>query len=96
MTPAQSRQVDGLAEAGYILNIPKGAFMRSVKIAITIDVALLERLDQLIEEHRFPSRSRAVQEAIRDKLKRMKRNRFASECANLDAAEEKALADDGL
>jgi metal-responsive CopG/Arc/MetJ family transcriptional regulator len=70
--------------------------MRSVKIAITIEEELLARLDQLVAEDKFPNRSRAVQEAIRDKLQRMKRNRLASECAKLDADEEKALAEEGL
>lgn len=70
--------------------------MKSVKIAITIDQDLLERLDHLVEENKFPNRSQAVQEAIRDKLQRMKRNRLASECAKLDPVYEKALADEGL
>ena len=70
--------------------------MRTVKIAVTIDQDLLRRLDQLVNENRFPNRSQAVQEAIRDKLRRMKRNRFITECAKLDAKEEKALADEGL
>ncbi|MSQ95123.1 MAG: ribbon-helix-helix protein, CopG family [Gemmataceae bacterium] len=70
--------------------------MRSVKIAITIEQDLLERLDQLVEENRFPNRSQAVQQAIRDKLRRMKRSRLAAECAKLDPVFEKALADEGL
>ena len=70
--------------------------MRSVKIAITIDGDLLKRLDHLVEENKFPNRSQAVQEAIREKLKRMKRSRLASECAKLDPVFEKALADEGL
>ena len=70
--------------------------MRTVKIAITIEEDLLERLDELVAEDKFPNRSRAVQAAIRDKLQRMKRNRLARECAKLDAKEEKALAEEGL
>jgi metal-responsive CopG/Arc/MetJ family transcriptional regulator len=70
--------------------------MRSVKIAITIEEDLLKRLDHLVEENQFPNRSQAVQAAIRDKLRRMKRSRLASECAKLDPAFEKALADEGL
>lgn len=70
--------------------------MRTVKIAITIEEKLLDRLDQLVAEDKFPNRSRAVQEAIRDKLQRMKRSRLVSECAKLDAKEEKALAEEGL
>jgi metal-responsive CopG/Arc/MetJ family transcriptional regulator len=70
--------------------------MRTVKIAITIEEDLLERLDQLVADEEFPNRSRAVQEAVRDKLQKMKRNRLARECAKLDAKEEKALAEEGL
>ena len=70
--------------------------MRSVKIAITIEEELLKRLDHLVEESKFPNRSQAVQAAIRDKLRRMKRSRLAGECAKLDPAYEKALADEGL
>ncbi len=70
--------------------------MRSVKIAITIEEDLLKRLDLLVAESQFPNRSQAVQEAVREKLRRMKRNRLASECAKLDPAFEKALADEHL
>jgi metal-responsive CopG/Arc/MetJ family transcriptional regulator len=70
--------------------------MRSVKIAITMDQDLLKRLDNLVEENRFPNRSQAVQEAVREKLRRMKRSRLASECAKLDPVFEQALADEGL
>ncbi len=70
--------------------------MRSVKIAITIEEDLLKRLDHLVEENKFPNRSQAVQAAIRDKLRQLKRNRLAGECAKLDPAFEKALADEGL
>jgi metal-responsive CopG/Arc/MetJ family transcriptional regulator len=70
--------------------------MRSVKIAVSIDQDLLARLDKLVTENRFPNRSRAVQEAIRDKLQRLQRRRLARECAKLDPEFEKALADGGL
>ena len=70
--------------------------MRSVKIAITIDQELLARLDRLIRARRFPSRSRAVQEAVRDKLQRLQRSRLARECAKLDPKFEQALADEGM
>ena len=70
--------------------------MRASKIAITIDPDLLARLDQLVEEQRFPSRSRAVQDAIRDKLDRLNRNRLARECAKLDPRFEQELAEEGM
>jgi metal-responsive CopG/Arc/MetJ family transcriptional regulator len=70
--------------------------MKTAKIAITIDQDLLNRLDRLVAERRFPNRSRAVQEAIREKLKQMNRSRLARECSKLDPRFEQALADEGL
>jgi metal-responsive CopG/Arc/MetJ family transcriptional regulator len=70
--------------------------MRTVKIAVTIDQDLLARLDQLVRENQFPNRSRAVQEAIRDKLQRLQRSRLARESAKLEPEFEQALADEGL
>jgi Arc/MetJ-type ribon-helix-helix transcriptional regulator len=70
--------------------------MGSVKIAITLDQDLLARLDLLVKEKRFPNRSRAVQEVLREKLQWLERSRLALECAKLDPAFEKALADEGL
>lgn len=70
--------------------------MSSAKIAVTIDQELLSRLDRLVQEQRFPNRSRAVQEALRDKLDRLDRSRLARACAKLDPAFEQQLADEGL
>lgn len=70
--------------------------MSSSKIAITIDAELLTRVDRLVRENQFPSRSRVVQEALRDKLERLDRSRLARECAKLDPEFEQKLADEGL
>jgi Arc/MetJ-type ribon-helix-helix transcriptional regulator len=70
--------------------------MRTVKIAVTIDEVLLGQLDRMVGAGQFPNRSRAVQEAVRDKLARLQRNRLAQECAKLDPAFEQALAEEGL
>ncbi len=70
--------------------------MRAIKIAITLDQDLLAALDNLVQERQFPSRSRAVQEAVREKLGRLKRSRLARECARLDPKFEQALAEEGL
>ena len=66
------------------------------KIAITLDQSLLTRLDRLVRERRFPNRSRALQEALEDKLERVDRSRLARECAKLDPQYEQHLADEGL
>jgi Arc/MetJ-type ribon-helix-helix transcriptional regulator len=70
--------------------------MATVKIAISLDREIVARLDQLVEESKFPSRSRAVQEAVRDKLERLKRSRLARECAKLDPDFERVLAEEGM
>jgi Arc/MetJ-type ribon-helix-helix transcriptional regulator len=70
--------------------------MPTAKIAVSIDESLLIQLDQLVEEKLFPNRSRAVQEALRDKLDRVRRTRLARECAKLSRTEERELADEGL
>jgi len=66
------------------------------KIAITIDERLLERVDHLVAEERYPSRSRAIQEAVREKLERMESRRLARELAKLDPVFEQKLADEDL
>ena len=70
--------------------------MASNKVAITIDEALLKRLDRLVREHRFPNRSRAIQEAMQEKLARLDRTRLAREAAKLDRRREQGLSDESL
>jgi metal-responsive CopG/Arc/MetJ family transcriptional regulator len=70
--------------------------MSTDKVAITIDHELLKHLDRLVAEKRFPSRSRAIQEAVQEKLSRLDRNRLAREAAKLDRRFEQKLAEEGL
>lgn len=70
--------------------------MSTEKVAVTIEQELLERLDRLVRSRRFPSRSRAINEAVAEKLARMERSRLARECAKLDRDEEQALAEEGM
>ena len=70
--------------------------MNTAKIAISLDSKLLERLDRLVRTHVFPNRSRAIQEAVQEKLDRLDQSRLARECAKLDPQFEKALAEEGL
>jgi metal-responsive CopG/Arc/MetJ family transcriptional regulator len=66
------------------------------KVAITLDDETLDRLDQLVRQARYPSRSRAIQEAVNEKLERIDRSRLARECSKLDPKYEKAMAEEGL
>ncbi len=70
--------------------------MGAAKVAITIDRRLLGRLDALVKRRAFPSRSRAIQEAVEEKLGRLDRSRLARECAKLDPKAEQAMAEEGL
>ena len=70
--------------------------MGKAKIAVTLDSDTLRRLDELVQQHKYESRSRAVQEAVEEKLSRLERLRLARECAKLDPDFEKSLADEGL
>ena len=70
--------------------------MSRAKVAISLDESTLERLDKLVERAVFSNRSQAIQEAVEEKLARMERSRLARECAKLDPAFEKALAEEGL
>ena len=70
--------------------------MGSIKVAITIDSGTLERVDNLVAKKVFPNRSRAIQEAMEEKLERLEKNRLATECAKLDPSFERMLAEEGL
>jgi Arc/MetJ-type ribon-helix-helix transcriptional regulator len=70
--------------------------MSTAKVAITIDRETLRRLDRLVKSRRFANRSRAVQEAVSEKLARMERSRLAQECGKLDRKAEQAMADEGM
>lgn len=70
--------------------------MSTAKVAITIDRRVLGRLDALVKCKAFANRSRAIQQAVEEKLAQLDRSRLARECAKLDPLAEQALADEGL
>jgi metal-responsive CopG/Arc/MetJ family transcriptional regulator len=70
--------------------------MPKEKVAVTIEKDLLERLDRLVAEGKYPSRSNAVERAVEETLERDEHTRLAMESAKLDPAFEQALADEGL
>jgi metal-responsive CopG/Arc/MetJ family transcriptional regulator len=70
--------------------------MAATKVAITIDSKLLAELDRLVAQQVFPNRSKAIQEALSDKLGRMRRRRLARESAKLVVADEQAFAEESL
>jgi metal-responsive CopG/Arc/MetJ family transcriptional regulator len=70
--------------------------MATTKIAITLDEKTLKHLDRLVKERLFPNRSKAIQDAVEEKLTRLERNRLARECAKLDPSLEKEMAEEGM
>ncbi len=70
--------------------------MGTAKVAITLDEDLLERIDRLVKEKRFPSRSRAIQLAVQAQIERLDRRRLARECRKLIPAEEQQLAEESV
>jgi metal-responsive CopG/Arc/MetJ family transcriptional regulator len=70
--------------------------MARAKVAISLERKMLNRLDHLVRQAIFPNRSQAIQAAVEEKLARLERRRLAQECAKLDPAFEKALAEEGM
>ncbi len=70
--------------------------MSTKKIAVTIQEQLIDQLDRLVKAGVFPNRSKALQEAVQEKLARLDRGRLSRECAKLDKKIERSLAEEGL
>ena len=70
--------------------------MAVAKIAITLEQDILSDLDRLVKRNVFPNRSRAIQEAVREKMERLSVNRLARECEKLDSKAEQAWAEEGM
>lgn len=70
------------------------ALMSSAKVAISLDPEALKQVDQLVEGGVFPSRSKLIQDAVAEKLQRLRRVRLAQECAKLQPLAEQAAAEE--
>jgi metal-responsive CopG/Arc/MetJ family transcriptional regulator len=70
--------------------------MPTAKVGISIDDQLLKRVDLLVREKEYPSRSNIIQEAVKEKLIRIEKNRLAKECEKLDIDFERSLAEEGF
>ena len=70
--------------------------MGKEKIAITLDERFISELDKLVDKHVFQNRSQAIQEAVSEKLLRIKRTRLAEESAKLEPALERAISEEGF
>jgi len=70
--------------------------MAAAKVAITVDEQLLKLIDRWVTQGRYPNRSRAIQEAVREKVERWNHTRLAEEVTKLNPKEERALAEENL
>lgn len=70
--------------------------MPKEKVAVTIEKNILTKLDRMVAEGIYPSRSSAVEDAVKEQIEKVEKSRLAREAAKLDPAYEQALADEGL
>ncbi len=70
--------------------------MGKEKIAITLDEKYIDELDRLVDQRVFQNRSQAIQKAVSEHLRRLKKTRLAEECSKLDPSSERKLAGLGL
>lgn len=70
--------------------------MSTTKIAITLDEETVEQLDRWVNERKYPNRSKAIQEALKERMARWRKSRLIEEAAKLDPKEEKAMAEENL
>ena len=70
--------------------------MATAKVAITVDEQLLRLIDRWVTQGRYPSRSQAIQSAVREKVERWSHTRLAEEVAKLDPKEERGLVEETL
>ena len=73
-----------------------GEVMPVAKIAISLDQKILMEIDSLVKNNVFPNRSRAIQEAVKEKIDRISKRRLARECGHLNIQEETNLAEEGM
>ena len=70
--------------------------MSKSTITITMDDSLLETVDRLVEQSVYADRSLAIQEAVKDKFKRVDDANFERELAKLDPDFERQMSEEGL
>lgn len=70
--------------------------MNVAKVAISIEPSLLKRVDALVGQKLFRSRSELFQVAVSEQIERLDEDALSRECAKLDPVEEQTFADIGL
>jgi metal-responsive CopG/Arc/MetJ family transcriptional regulator len=70
--------------------------MSTKKITVTLDESVVEGLDGFVKKHHCKSRSKAVQIAINEFLKKMEKQKMYAEIDKLDREEEIKVAEESL
>jgi metal-responsive CopG/Arc/MetJ family transcriptional regulator len=70
--------------------------MAASKIAITLENDMVKRIDMLVKSNLFPNRSKAIQQAVVEKLNRIDKSRLSQECAKLDPEFEQSFSEEGF
>jgi metal-responsive CopG/Arc/MetJ family transcriptional regulator len=68
--------------------------MSTTRVAVSLRTSTLRQLDRLVKSHKYPNRSDAIEEALREKV--FKTNSLERECAKLNRKAEQALAEEGM
>ena len=63
------------------------------KVVIGLKQETLEHVGRLAHENVYFSRSRAIQEVVKERLSRLKKTRLTEECGKLDRADEQSMAE---
>ncbi len=70
--------------------------MAKAKIAITLEEDLVKEIDRWVSEGQYPSRSKAVQETLKEKITNWRRKRLIEEVSKLNPKEEQAMAEEAI
>lgn len=70
--------------------------MAKAKIAITLDTKMVQEVDELVESRVYPSRSKVIQDALTERLAKLKKTRLIREASKANPKEEQELAEEGM
>lgn len=87
--------LDKVANGMIKRNTAEVRSMPAKKIAVTVDKDIIKQIDRLVREGKYRSRSKAVQDALRD-IKNWRRKRLLEEVSKLDPKKERGLAEESL
>lgn len=70
--------------------------MAKAKIAIILEEDLVKEIDRWVSEGQYPSRSKAVQETLKEKITNWRRKRLIEEVSKLNPKEDQAMAEEAI